>query len=184
MEQNEANDFLNDFNVVLPGSRNTSSVAQIRALSSFNRLELSDAAAKLMNVSKDDRVIIVDRKSETEDPNKVYFIMSHPTVGAKLGELGTKKTFSYSGKYTGMIIGDPTKHQGGKADLKEAGMLIEGKTTVSVTHIATYKVVPTDQVITYMGEECKLFALTDRQEESIKGRAANVESDSGDAASE
>ncbi len=168
MEEN--NDFFADFNVSLPGQRPVSNVPELRVLSTFNRLELNNAAAEMMGVKVDDTVLVIDNAAEKEDVNAIYYIIKHSTLGSTLSSIGSKLAFSYSGYYVGMILGNPATHKGGKLDLKTADALVEGAATTSTKFNVSYKVIDTGRTYVYSGEECQVFALEAREQHDVQRR--------------
>lgn len=158
------NDFnldFNSFNVIKPGTRYATNVPLFKTSTTYNRMELNAAAAALVGVKEDDRIIIIDNPNEKEDLNNIYYFIIHPKEGAKLAG-DTRKAFSYSGPYAGMVIGNPTVHAGNDTDLDKAGLLVPGIKTKTALHIVEYKVVETGKTMVYEGEECYVFALRER----------------------
>jgi hypothetical protein len=173
------NDFFADFNVTLPGTRPTSNKPELRVLSTFNRMELTNAACELMHVKAKDRVLIIDNPNQVEDVDDIYYIISHPETGSELSVSGSKLAFSYSGYYSAMILGNPAIHKAGYEDLKDAELLVPNAATKSSIYNVTYTVEKTGETFVYEGAECDVFKLTKRAQHDVKrrGTSSTVTSD-------
>jgi len=168
------NDFFADFNVTLPGTRPTSNKPELRVLSTFNRMELTNAACELMGVKSKDRVLIIDNPNQTEDVDDIYYIIKHPETGSELSPSGSKLAFSYSGYYSAMILGNPAIHKAGFEDLKDASLLVPDAATKSSIYNVTYKVEETGETFVYEGAECDVFKLIGRNQHDVKRRGSST----------
>lgn len=182
-------DFFEDFNVTLPGTRINTTSPQLRVLSTFNRMELSNAACELMGLAAEDKVLIIDKGSEQEDENEIYYIIKHPETGSSVSVAGSKLAFSYSGYYSAMILGNTKIHKAGKEDLETAGLLVPDSATTSAIYNLSYSVEETGQSFVYEGAECDVFKLTNRKQHDVKRRAASAspsveDNDMGDVVAE
>lgn len=170
-----SNDFMNDFNIVLPGARTSAKTPLFRAVTSYNKLEINKAAADIMNVTGGDYVVLIDRKSETTDVNNIYFIFKSPVEkGAKVSEIGGRLPFSYSGIWGGMQIGNPELHTAGKEDVKRAGLTVAENDKIAIQSVS-YEVKPTEHTIVFEGASCPIFALVDRNVNEVNSRFADDE---------
>jgi len=178
------NDFFADFNVTLPGTRPTSNKPELRVLSTFNRMELTNAACELLGAKPKDRVLIIDNPAQTEDLDDIYYIIKHPETGSELSVSGSKLAFSYSGYYSGMILGNPSLHKAGYDDLKEAGLLVPDAATKSSIYNVTYKVEETGETFVYEGAECAIFKLSNRTQHDVRRRGSAAASTTTDDTTE
>ena len=175
-------DFFADFNVTLPGTRISSNVPELRILSTFNRMELSNNACEIMGLVAEDKVLIIDNPVEQEDENEVYYIIKHPEVGSTISPVGSKLAFSYSGYYSAMILGDAKLHKAGRDDLKAANVLVPDSATTSAIYNVSYLVSETGEDFVYAGVSCPVFKLSNRAQHDVKRRNAVTSDNAADIA--
>jgi len=143
---------------------------ELKAISSFNRLQLNAAAVKMMGVTSASKFLFIDDKEELTNPSKVYYaiIVEGGEQGAALSEINNNRTFSYAGVYPAMIIGDAAIHMAGKDDLIKRGIMADEEKTISFSVI--YDIVNSGETTVLGDTEYPVYAFVNRRVRDVLQR--------------